>query len=89
MAPQNRVKASRLDETVSRAEFARLCGLSEKTIARIEADLNTPMDITTRKLVNGFNSIPNRRREYTIEYLFPDAQYSLSLGVKGEGHASK
>ena len=71
MAKPNRVKESRDKEAISRAGLARKAGIAERTIKRVEDNSLTIAPLTKNKLVNGFNVIENKKRTYTLEYLFP------------------
>ena len=71
---RNRVLESKKAEKKSRAELARKCDMSEQTFKRVESGQNITLK-TRWKVVDGFNSLDHRKREYTEEYLFPnDAQ---------------
>lgn len=69
---KNRVKEARLQEGMARADLAKCSDLSEPTIQRVERGNENVSPLTKNKIVNGFNSRPNRKREYTYAYLFPD-----------------
>lgn len=68
---KNRVMEARLQEGMSRADLAKSSDLTEPTIQRVEKGNENVSSLTKNKIVNGFNSRPNRKREYTYEYLFP------------------
>lgn len=72
MAMQNRVKASRDEEAISRAELSRRSSLSERTIKRVEENALSIAPLTKNKLVYGFNALENKKHDYTIEFLFPN-----------------
>lgn len=72
MAKQNKVKKSRDEEAISRAELSRRAGLAERTIKRVEDNTRAIAPLTMNKLVNGFNAIENKKRNYTVEYLFSE-----------------
>ena len=72
MARQNRVKEARTKEAISRAELGRRTHLAERTIKRVEDNTRSMAPLTKNKLVNGFNTIENKKRVYTLEYLFPE-----------------
>jgi DNA-binding XRE family transcriptional regulator len=70
MAKTNRVKEAREAEAISRAELARRSGVVDKTIKNIEEGITNCMQHTKTKIIKGFNSLENKQRDYTIEYLF-------------------
>ncbi len=72
MAKQNKVKKTRDEEAISRAELSRRSGLAERTIKRVEDNIRAIAPLTMNKLVYGFNTIENKKRNYTIEYLFSE-----------------
>lgn len=72
VALNNKVQESREDEALSRAQLARFAGVNEKTIRNVEEELRQTVKLTKIKIVNGFNSIPNKKREYSLKYLFSE-----------------
>ena len=72
MAAQNRVAEARNREAISRAKLAALAGISEQTLKRVEDGTRNVAPLTKAKIVRGFNNLPNKQREYTREYLFPN-----------------
>ncbi len=80
----NRVLDSRKIEGRSRAEMARKSDLSEQTFKRVENGGKIAQQ-TRWKIVNGFNSLENKKRVYTEEYLFP----MLNSETSGEKRVSE
>jgi len=76
MSPKNKVRDSRTDEAISRAALARAARLSEKTIQRLEEGNGEIAQLTKNKIVRAFNELPNKKREYTLKYLFPNSSLS-------------
>jgi transcriptional regulator with XRE-family HTH domain len=72
MAALNSVKEARTQEAISRAELARRTGLSDRTIKHVEEGTRNVAPLTKDKIVKGFNALPNKQRQYTREYLFPN-----------------
>ena len=68
----NRVQESRRAEGLSRAAFARLAGITDKTLKSVEEGADHVMQHTKDKIVNAFNALLHKKREYTHAYLFPD-----------------
>lgn len=69
----SRVEETRVREGLSRSKLARLAEIAAKTIKRIEEEDETVTEESKNKLVKGFNKIEGKLREYTYEYLFPNA----------------
>ena len=74
MGKKNMVALVRNHEAISRAELARLAGISERTLKRVEDGVPTISQNTRAKVVKGVNELMNKQRKYTTEYLFPQAQ---------------
>ena len=72
MNEKNRVQESRKFEAISRAELARIAGLAERTIKRLEDGKNNTSQLTKDKIVKAFNGLEGKQRDYTHTYLFPD-----------------
>lgn len=73
MAAQNKVAEARNHEAISRAKLAALASISERTLKKVEEGTRNVAPLTKAQIVRGFNSLPNKQREYTREYLFPNA----------------
>ncbi len=72
MVHKNRVLESRQAEAISRAELAKQGGPTERTIKRIEEGQGSCTPLTKFKIVKAFNSLLNKQREYTLDFLFPE-----------------
>lgn len=70
MAAQNRVAEARNHEAISRSRLAAIASIAEATLKRVEEGRRTVAPLTKAKIVKGFNSLSNKQREYTLEYLF-------------------
>jgi transcriptional regulator with XRE-family HTH domain len=73
LGKNNRAKESRQAEAISRAELARRSDLADRTLKRLEENMHNVAPLTRSKIVKGFNTLEQKQREYTIEYLFPDS----------------
>ena len=74
MGKKTMVALVRNHEAISRAELARLAGISERTLKRVEDGVPTISQNTRAKVVKGFNALMKKQRKYTTEHLFPQAQ---------------
>jgi DNA-binding XRE family transcriptional regulator len=72
VAAKNRVTQARMAEALSKADLARKSGLSDRTVHRVENGRRTISPTTKSKIVKALNSLPDKQRDYTIEYLFPE-----------------
>jgi DNA-binding XRE family transcriptional regulator len=68
----NKVQESRRAEGFSRAAFARRANISDQTLKSVEEGVNNVMQHTKDRIVNAFNELSHKKREYTHAYLFPD-----------------
>ena len=66
----NRVREMRVDEGIPRARLASLSGISDKTLHDIEKGVREGSDVTKARIVNGFNKIVGKKRDYTFASLF-------------------
>lgn len=71
MTCKNRVKESREAEAISRSEFARKAGVVDQTLKRVEEGNSNHAAVTKNKILNAFNRLENKRRDYTLAFLFP------------------
>lgn len=69
----NKLRTIRVDEGLDKAELARLSDVSERTIREIENG-NQSREETLRRIVNGLNRNPKRKKEYEFEEVFPPDQ---------------
>lgn len=68
----NRLKDCRIAGGLTITELARLSNISTKVISQTERCLNTPTEVTKRKILNGLNSAKKpREKPYDFEYIFP------------------
>lgn len=72
MAAPNNVEQARRREAVSRAHLARLAGIAEKTLKRVEEAARNVAPRTKDKILKAFNSLSDKQRSYTFEDLFPN-----------------
>lgn len=68
----NRLRKVRLAEGLSKAELARLAGISAQTITNIENSNHSARPETKHKIVNGLNRNPDKIKTYAVEDVFPD-----------------
>lgn len=68
---KNRLKEVRQSEGLTKAELARLTGVSAKTITNIERNSLKSRRETKQKIILGLNRNPNRTGEYAFEDVFP------------------
>ena len=59
----------RESEGVQRAELARLSGVSERTLRRVEAGILVSA-VMQNRIVNALNRLPNRHRDYATDDLY-------------------
>ena len=71
MTCKNRVKESREAEAISRSEFARKAGIADRTLKRVEEGNSNHTTVTKNKILNVFNRLENKRRDYALAFLFP------------------
>jgi DNA-binding XRE family transcriptional regulator len=72
----NSLRDVRESEGLSRAALARVAGLNERTLKRIEDedDGYTPTAVTMNKLCNALNRRQERIRDYQLSDVFPGHQ---------------
>ncbi len=69
-ANQNRVKEIRVELGLTRVELARLAGLSDKTLDRVERGASSLRETTYRKIFNALNKA--RVKEGLSVFLYQD-----------------
>lgn len=68
-SPPNRVQEVRESEGLSRAALARSAGMADRTLQRMESGAQVA-EATKGKLVKALNRLPDKLRDYTVDYLF-------------------
>lgn len=71
MAKCNNLKKIREEAGLSKAELARLSGVSETTIRHVENSKREVTEKTKHRLVNALNKSNHKPKEYKFEEVFP------------------
>ncbi|MDQ2786905.1 MAG: helix-turn-helix domain-containing protein [Chloroflexota bacterium] len=70
-ALSNRVRECRVQEGLRFKELAELAEISEATLRKLEGGDESITEVTKYKVLNAFNSLERRLRDYTYGYLYP------------------
>ena len=70
--PPNRLRGVREQEGVTRAELARLAGISVRTVQRAEEGQAISL-VTKSRILKALNRVQDRAMDYALDYIFGSA----------------